>query len=136
MVESTDAARKTRDAQQAGIEARHQACTQDGRDGVKGYLLQIQALAIGSRAEVLLCALIAGQGESSRRIGGLVGQGAFDEAFQQGIVSLIIPVVYDLHADYDSRNILGPILLDDAMPILGIIVVPGDIDRHIQPDLL
>ena len=66
----------------------------------------------------------------------MVGQGTSDESLQQGIVSLIIPVVYHLHADYDGRNILGPILLDDAMPILRIIIVPGDIDRHIPPDLL
>ena len=136
VVERTDAARKTRMPSRHGLKPATRPAPKNGRDGVNGYLLQIQARAIGCDTQVLLCALIAWQCESSGKIGGLVGQGAFDEAFQQGIVSLIIPIVDHLHSDYDGRNILGPILLDDTMPLLRIIVVPSDIERHIPPDLL
>ncbi len=47
----------------------------------------------------------------------LVCKSLADELFEQRIIFFVVPVVYDLHADDDGWNILGSILLDDAVPI-------------------
>ena len=64
-----------------------------------------------------------------------VCQSLNNKQLQLGIVPIIVPVVYDPGPNDDGGNILGIILLNDAMALIRIIIITGDIQRHRLPNL-